>query len=184
MSRHRRKTKYFSRGSNPRKALIRGLVSALVEHGRIKTTVAKAKELRRHVERAITLGKKGGLNTRRVLLSRYPDQSVVETIMSDLSARFKATPGGYTRVLKISKRPGDCAPQAFIEFIDYDAKVYANKKTVIKVPGKDRKLVKKELTPKELVEFNTKKNAAAAFDRNKRVKKLARKARGVLRAGL
>src|SRR5688572_24474021 len=99
MSRHRRKTKYFSRATNPRKALIRGLVTSLVEHGRIKTTVAKAKELRRHVERAITLGKDGSLNARRVLLSRYPNKATVETILSDLSVRFKERAGGYTRVL-------------------------------------------------------------------------------------
>jgi len=184
MSRHRRKTKYFSRGSNPRKALIRGLVTALVENGRIKTTVAKAKELRRHVERAITLGKKGDLNTRRVLLSRYPNKAVVEAILKDLSPRFKDRNGGYTRVLKLGSRPGDSAPQAFIEFVDYDSKAYAEKKTTIKVPGKDRKLVKKELNRKELVAYNTKKNAEETYDRNKRVKKMARKARGVLRAGL
>jgi large subunit ribosomal protein L17 len=184
MSRHRRKTKYFSRGSNPRKALIRGLVTALVENGRIKTTVAKAKELRRHVERAITLGKKGDLNTRRILMSRYPNKNVVETIIRDLSPRFKDRAGGYTRVLKLGSRPGDAAPQAFIEFVDYDAKVYAEKKTTIKVPGKDRKLVKKELTKKELVAYNTKQNQKATYERNKNVKKLARKARGVLRAGL
>lgn len=184
MSRHRRKTKYFSRGSNPRKALIRGLVTALVEHGRIKTTVAKAKELRRHVERAITLGKKGGLNTRRVLLAKYPNKSTVEVLMTDLATRFKDTPGGYTRVLKLSNRPGDAAPQAFIEFIDFDQKAYVEKKVTVRVPGPDRKIVKKEMTKTEVVARNTKKNAEAAYDRNKRVKKMAREARRVLRAHL
>jgi large subunit ribosomal protein L17 len=184
MSRHRRKTKHFSRKTNPRKGLIRGLVTALVEHGRIKTTVAKAKELRRHVERAVTLGKKGGLNTRRILLATYPNKSIVETLMTDLAARFKDTPGGYTRVLKLNNRPGDCAPQAFIEFIDYDKKSYAEKKVTIKVPDKDRKLVKKELTKTEIIARNVKKNAEVAFDRNKRVKKLAREARRVLRSHL
>lgn len=184
MSRHRRKTKYFSRASNPRHALIRGLVSNLIEHGRIKTTLAKAKELRRHVERAVTMGKKGGLNSRRVLLAKYPNKGTVETLMTDLATRFKNTPGGYTRVLKITNRPGDCAPQAFIEFIDFDAKTYTEKTVKVKVPGKDRKLITKELTKKEVLALNTKKNAAAAFDRTKHVKKMAREARRVLRAHL
>lgn len=182
--RHRRKVKNFSRSTNPRKALLRGLVSSLVEHGRIKTTVAKAKELRRHVEAAITLGKKGDLNTRRVLLARYPNKAVVETIVTDLSVRFKDRAGGYTRVLKLSNRPGDCAPQAFIEFVDFDAKNYAEKKTKVRVPGKDRKLVTKELNKKEMLEFNTKANAKETYAKNKRVKKQARAARGVLRASL
>lgn len=120
MSSHRRRVKHFARTSGPRKALIRGLVSALVEHGRIKTTVDKAKELRRHVEKAITLGKKGDLATTRLLLSRYPNVKTVQSIVKDLSVRFKARPGGYTRIIKIGRRPGDTAEMAFIEFVDYD----------------------------------------------------------------
>lgn len=180
--RHRRKVKNFSRATNPRKALLRGLVTSLVEHGRIKTTVAKAKELRRHVEKAITVGKKGGLNTRRVLLADYPNKATVETIISDLSVRFKERPGGYTRILKLTNRPGDCAPQAFIEFVDYDSKAYAEKKVKVKVPGKDRKLVTKELTSKELIAHNTKVNQKEAFARYKNVKKMQKEARRVLRA--
>lgn len=180
--RHRRKVKHFSRGSNPRKALLRGLVVSLVEHGRIKTTVAKAKELRGHVETAITLGKKGDLNSRRLLMSRYPNKATVETIMTDLSVRFKSRPGGYTRVLKLTNRPGDCAPQAFIEFVDYDAKTYTEKKTTVRVPGKDRKLVTKELDRKELEQHNAKVNAAAKFSRNKQVRKAQGEGRRVLRA--
>ena len=115
--RHRRRVKHFKRDTNGRKALIKGLVSNLVEHGRIRTTLTKAKELRRHVERAITMGKKGSVHARRLLLSRYPNQEVVETIMSDLAPRMKDRPGGYTRILKLSNRPGDNAPECFIEFV-------------------------------------------------------------------
>ena len=182
--RHRRKVKNFSRATNPRKALLRGLVTSLVEHGRIKTTVAKAKELRRHVEKAITVGKKGNLNARRVLLSDYPNKATVETIVSDLSVRFKDRNGGYTRILKLNNRPGDCAPQAFIEFVDYDPKAYAEKKVKVKVVGKDRKLVTKEMNRKELEEHNVKVNQKAAFARNKNVKKMQKEARRVLRAHL
>lgn len=120
MSSHRRRVKHFSRKSGPRKALLRGLLDSLVEHGRIATTVDRAKEVRRHVEKAITLGKKGDLATRRLLLSRYPNKGVVETIVGDLSVRFKARPGGYTRIIKIGRRPGDTAEMAFLEFVDFD----------------------------------------------------------------
>ncbi len=180
--RHRRKVKNFSRATNPRKALLRGLVTSLVEHGRIKTTVAKAKELRRHVEKAITLGKKGNLNARRVLLADYPNKATVETILSDLAPRFKTREGGYTRILKLSNRPGDCAPQAFIEFVDYNAETYASKKIKVKVRGKDRKLVTKEMTSKEVLAHNTKVNQREAFARYKNVKKMQKEARRVLRA--
>ena len=120
MSSHRRRVKHFDRKSGPRKALIRGLVNSLVEHGRITTTVDRAKEIRRHVEKAITLGKKGDLATTRLLLSRYPNQEVVSTIVKDLAPRFKTRPGGYTRIIKIGRRPGDTAEMAFLEFVDYD----------------------------------------------------------------
>lgn len=118
--RHRRRVKHFSRKSGPRKALVRGLVDALVEHGRITTTLEKAKEIKRHVEKAITLGKKSTLNSKRLLVSRYPNEETAHTIWSDLSARFKDRKGGYTRVIKIGTRPGDAAEMAFLEFVDYD----------------------------------------------------------------
>lgn len=130
MSSHRRRVKHFSRKSGPRKALLRGLLGSLVEHGRIATTVDRAKEVRRHVEKAITLGKKGDLATRCLLLSRYPNKEVVETIVGDLSVRFNARPGGYTRIIKIGRRPGDTAEMAFLEFVDFDYSKAAGEKEV------------------------------------------------------
>lgn len=180
--RHRRKVKTFSRLSNPRRALIKGLVTGLVEHGRIKTTLAKAKELRRHIERAITLGKKGNLNAQRLLLAKYPNQDLVQTIVKDLSVRFKDRNGGYTRVLKLTNRPGDNAPQAFIEFVDYDAAAYASKKVKVKVKGADRKLKVKEMTPAEVVAYNTKQNAKATAAKRTKIRKMASEARRVQRA--
>lgn len=180
--RHRRKTKHFGLKTNQRHALIRGLVSNLVEHGRIKTTLAKAKELRRHVERAITMGKAGTLHARRLLLSRYPNQEVVNTIVTDLAVRFKDRPGGYTRVLKLNNRMGDCAPQAFIEFVDYDKKAYAAK--TVKVVTQDAKRKKKvvDMTAKEAFEYRTEKNAKATLARVRKVTKMAGEARRVMRA--
>ena len=137
--RHRAKAVHFGRKSGPRKALLRGLVTSLVKHGRIKTTLAKAKELRRHVEPAITLAKKQSLHSQRLLLARYPDQEAVSTLMKDVAPRFKERAGGYTRIMKLGNRAGDNAEMAFIEFVDFvpgaapevDAKVQAKTKRVI-----------------------------------------------------
>jgi large subunit ribosomal protein L17 len=143
MSSHRRRVKTFSRKSGPRKALIKGIMMSLVEHGRITTTVDRAKEVRRHVEKAITLGKKGDLATRRVLLSRYINKAVVKTIVDDLAVRFKTRPGGYTRVIKIGRRPGDTAEMAFLEFVDYDYEAKGVAKTD-KASKAEEKTAKKE----------------------------------------
>jgi len=127
-------------------------VTSLVEHGRIKTTLAKAKELRRHVERAVTLGKKQSLHSQRLLLARYPNQKTVSTIMKDLAPRFKNRPGGYTRILKLGARPGDNAEMAYIEFVDYTAPVKTEvdekamekaKKAVARVVAQKKKHLRK-----------------------------------------
>lgn len=138
--RHRSKRHSFHRRPGPRVALIRGLVYSLVENGRIKTTVARAKEVRRHVERAITLGKRGGLNARRLLLSRLPNDNVVSLITSDLQKRFAKRPGGYTRIVKVGARPGDQADMAFLEFVDYVPPAATDKETTVKgdEQGKER----------------------------------------------
>ncbi|QDK38790.1 50S ribosomal protein L17 [Bdellovibrio sp. NC01] len=168
MSSHRRRVKHFDRKSGPRKALIRGLVNSLVEHGRITTTVDRAKEIRRHVEKAITLGKKGDLATTRLLLSRYPNQEVVSTIVKDLAPRFKTRPGGYTRIIKIGRRPGDTAEMAFLEFVDYDfeAKTTANEtakaeKAAPKAASKAKKASTKLVAAKKKTVKKAQKKARA-----------------------
>ncbi len=128
--RHRATTHSFGRRPGPRKALIRGLVDSLVEHGRIKTTVAKAKELRRHVEKAVTMGKKGSVHARRLLLARFPNPKTVAALVDDLGPRFKDRNGGYTRIIKAGHRPGDTADMALIEFVDYELPVPASEVTV------------------------------------------------------
>ena len=163
--RHRSHDHQFGRKPGPRKALIRGLVESLVEHGRIKTTLPRAKELRRHVERAITLGKKGQLATRRVLLSRYPNKQTVKTIVDDLATRFKERPGGYTRIIKLGSRPGDQAEMAFIEFVDYKFKDKSVE--VVDASGK--------------VEVKARDIAKKAEKKRKRLRKLQSEARKVSR---
>jgi large subunit ribosomal protein L17 len=145
--RHRARVTHFGRKSGPRKALIRGLVNSLVEHGRIKTTLTKAKELRRHVEKAITMGKNQDLASQRLLLSRYPNQDTVSTIMKDLAPRFKTREGGYTRIMKIGVRPGDAAEMAYIEFVDYAPK--AKTEVDVKTAAKAKKVTSKLVAAKK-----------------------------------
>ena len=116
--RHQARTQSFSRPHNQRVWLMRNLVVSLVEHERITTTVAKAKELRRWAEKAVTLGKRGSLADRRLLMSRIPNKLTVAKIFAELAPRFKDRNGGYTRIYRVSSRPGDNAEMAMIEFLD------------------------------------------------------------------
>ncbi|MCB0363891.1 MAG: 50S ribosomal protein L17 [Bdellovibrionaceae bacterium] len=128
--RHKVDKATFGRKQGPRVALMRGLVNSLVMHGRIKTTLPKAKELRRHVEKAVTMGKKGTLHARRTLASRYPNKDTVKALVDDLGVRFKARPGGYTKIIKLGFRPGDKAEMAYIQFVDFTAPEVAGEETV------------------------------------------------------
>ena len=138
---HRAQVSTFGRRPNARRALLRGLVTSLVEHGRITTTVAKAKELRRHVERAVTLGKKNTLHAKRLLLSRYPNLETVEKLIESWSPHFSSRNGGYTRIMKLGPRMGDKAEMAIIEFLDY-AKVVVTGEPVAKGKKKAKRATK------------------------------------------
>jgi large subunit ribosomal protein L17 len=180
--RHRAQVKHFSRSPNARKALIRGLVTSLVEHERIKTTLPKAKELRRHVERAITAGRKGDLATTRTLLAKFPNRDTVQKIISDLSVRFKDRPGGYTRILKLGNRPGDGAPMAFIEFVDYDpAKTNDNKTFKVKTRNEKKKQVVKEMTLEEKNAYMAAQGEKEALAKRKRIRKMQNTSRRINR---
>ena len=123
--RHKVHSHSFGRRGGARKALINGLVISLVENGRIRTTLAKAKELRRHVERAVTLGKKADLGSFRLLISKFGCEDTARELVKNISVRFKSRAGGYTRVLKLNPRPGDNAPMAYIELVDRPIEVKA-----------------------------------------------------------
>jgi large subunit ribosomal protein L17 len=172
--RHRAKVQHFGRAQGPRKALLRGLVSSLVAEGRIKTTLAKAKELRRHVERAVTVGKRGGLGARRILLSRYPSPVTVETIMKDLAARFQDRNGGYTRILKLGERPGDRAEMAFIEFVDYAPKAKGSDPGAApKAKGRKKKAAAADASPSNKDKVKTRRlQVREQLAKRKRVRKI------------
>ena len=108
----------FGRNSSRRKALFQALAISLIEHEGIKTTVAKAKELRSFIEPLITLAKEDSVSNRRLAFSKIRNKAAVGKLFSDLGPRFKDRPGGYSRIIKIGFRKGDAAPIAFIEFVD------------------------------------------------------------------
>ena len=117
--RHRRAGRKLGRDSAHRKALYANLASALIEHGRIKTTEAKAKEVRPIVEEMITLGKRGDVAAQRQAVSFLRSKSVAHILFAEIAPRFADRPGGYTRVVKIGPRQGDAAPMAYLELVDY-----------------------------------------------------------------
>ncbi|HTZ77093.1 MAG TPA: 50S ribosomal protein L17 [Stellaceae bacterium] len=118
--RHRLSGRKLGRKSAHRKAMFDNLAHALLKHEQIKTTLPKAKDLRRVVEKLITLGKRGNLHARRQAIATLQDPKLVEKLFSTLAERYKGRPGGYTRVLKAGFRQGDAAAMALIELVDRD----------------------------------------------------------------
>ena len=117
--RHRRAGKKLGRDSAHRKALYSNLAGALIEHGRIKTTQAKAKAVKPFAEQMITLGKRGDLHARRLALAELRSQDVVHQLFVDVAPRFADRAGGYTRIVKLGPRPGDAAEMVYLELVDY-----------------------------------------------------------------
>jgi len=117
--RHRRAGKKLGRDSAHRKALYSNLAGALIEHGRIKTTAAKAKAVKPFAEQMITLGKRGDLHARRLALAELRSQDVVHLLFADVAPRFVDRPGGYTRIVKLGPRNGDAAEMVYLELVDY-----------------------------------------------------------------
>ena len=118
--RHRLSGRKLNRTSSHRKAMFANMAAALIKHEQIKTTLPKAKDLRRVVDRLVTLGKRGDLHARRQVLAVLKDTALTEKLFSTLSDRYADRPGGYTRVLKAGYRYGDSAPMAVIELVDRD----------------------------------------------------------------
>ena len=117
--RHQRAGRKLGRDAAHRKALYANLTASLIEHGRIKTTVAKAKEVRPVAEEMITLGRRGDVPARRQALKFLRSQDVVHMLFSDVGPRFADRPGGYSRIVKLGPRQGDAAEMAYLELVDY-----------------------------------------------------------------
>ncbi|AWF79833.1 50S ribosomal protein L17 [Microbulbifer sp. EKSA008] len=116
--RHRYSGRKFSRTSAHRKAMFKNMSASLVEHELIKTTLAKAKELRRVAEPLITLAKKDSVANRRLAFARIRDKDAVRKLFDELGPRYEARPGGYIRIMKCGFRAGDKAPMAYVELVD------------------------------------------------------------------
>ena len=116
--RHHRAGKKLGRDSAHRKALYSNLAGALIEHGRIKTTVTKAKAVRPYAEQMITLARRGDLHARRQATSFLRSRDVVHKLFAEVAPRFKDRPGGYARIIKIGPRAGDAAEMAYLELVD------------------------------------------------------------------
>jgi large subunit ribosomal protein L17 len=116
--RHLKKGRSLHRRSSHRKAMLRNLAVSILLHERVQTTEAKAKEVRRLVERIITWGKRGDLHARRLTARQVRSRTVVKRIFDDLAPRYSNRPGGYTRILKAGFRHGDNAPMVIMELVD------------------------------------------------------------------
>ena len=121
--RHRSKGRRFNRDSAHRQAMFSNMAASLIRHEQIITTLPKAKDLRRVMDKYITLAKRGDLNSRRLAVSRMRDEAMVKKLFDTLGPRYKDRTGGYTRVLKAGYRQGDSAPVAVIELVDRDESV-------------------------------------------------------------
>ena len=117
--RHHRAGKKLGRDAAHRKALYANLAGALIQHGRIETTVTKAKAVKPFAEQMITLGKRGDLHARRQALAELRSRDVVEALFADVAPRFADRPGGYSRIVRIGPRLGDAAEMAYLELVDY-----------------------------------------------------------------
>ena len=116
--RHRKSGRHLNRNSSHRKAMFSNMANSLFEHEIIKTTLPKAKELRRVAEPLITMAKEDSVAKRRLAFSRLRDKTTVGKLFNELGPRYKERAGGYTRIMKCGYRPGDAAPMAYIELVD------------------------------------------------------------------
>ena len=123
--RHKKSGRKFSRTSAHREVMFVNMAASLIKHELIRTTLPKAKELRRVAEPLITIGKVDGVANRRLAMSRLRDAQAVGKLFVELGPRYKARPGGYLRILKCGFRPGDNAPMAYVELVDRPQSVVA-----------------------------------------------------------
>ena len=118
--RHRKSGRHLNRTSSHRSAMMRNMAASLFRHEQIRTTVPKAKELRRFAEPLITLAKSPSVANRRLAFARLRDYEMVQKLFDTLGERYRARPGGYTRILKCGHRTGDAAPMAYVQLVDSD----------------------------------------------------------------
>jgi large subunit ribosomal protein L17 len=139
--RHNKKGNHLSRTTSHKKALMRNMAAQIIEHKEIKTTVAKAKELRSYVERLVTYGKKGTLHHRRLAFKLLQNKEAVKGLFDEVAPAFDAREGGYTRVIKLGNRRGDGAQMSILQLVGFEKTASKSK---AKTPKKDKKKTGKE----------------------------------------
>ena len=144
--RHLKSGRQLGRNSSHRKAMFRNMVVSLLDHESITTTDAKAKELRRHVEKAITLGKRGTLASRRMARVIINDRVILQKLFSTIAERYKERAGGYTRIVKLGVRPGDSAPMSVIQLVQEELPAAKPSK---KAPKKAKEAITEPVETKE-----------------------------------
>ncbi len=162
--RHNVAGRLFGRTANQRKALLRGLMSAVLEHQRIETTVAKAKETKKLVERMVTLAKRGDVHSKRLAMAKLPNRTLIVKLFDEIAPRFADRNGGYMRIIRTRRRVNDRAEMAVLEFVDYEDEVLGlgkgKEKSAKKSEAKEAKKAKTE--PKAKPEAKEKKAAEPA----------------------
>lgn len=136
---HNRAGRKLRRTTSHRRSLFRNQLASLFAHERITTTLAKAKELRPLAEKLVTLGKRGGLHARRLVLKTLPNPEAVGRLFDEIAPRFAGRSGGYTRIMKLGKRAGDAAETAIIEFVDFDFATRKAEKAASKKAAAEKK---------------------------------------------
>ena len=144
--RHKVHTFKIGRTGAHRKAMLANMVSSLIEHGQIRTTITKAKEARRVADKMVTLGKKGDLHRRRLAVSKLRDKTAVKKLFDEIAPQYAERNGGYTRIIKLSRRMGDAAEMCILQFVESDEAVKKAEK-----PAKAKKAKAPEAT-EEVVE--------------------------------
>lgn len=117
--RHRKANRKLGRNTNQRRALLKGLAISLFEHGRITTTVPKAKELRRYAERLVSIAKRQDANAHRLVFAKLQNKNITKKLLNEYGPKYSERPGGYTRIIKRGRRLGDNAEMAYIEMVDF-----------------------------------------------------------------
>ncbi|OGW92325.1 MAG: 50S ribosomal protein L17 [Omnitrophica bacterium RIFCSPHIGHO2_02_FULL_63_14] len=153
--RHNRRTKRFNRSYGERQAMLENMVSSLLVHQQIQTTLEKAKAAKRLADRVITLGKNDTLHSRRLAFSHLQDHQLTSKLFKEVAPRFKSRVGGYTRILQLHRRKGDGAQMALLELTEKEIRVKEPKKTK-KRPAPEAKAKEAPQAPKQPVEKSAK----------------------------
>ena len=145
--RHKVHTFKIGRTGAHRKAMLANMVSSLIEHGEIRTTITKAKEARRVADKMVTLGKKGDLHRRRLAVSKLRDKTAVKKLFDEIAPQYTERNGGYTRIIKLSRRLGDAAEMCILQFVESDDAVKKSEKTEKTTKTKKAKAPKAKKAP-------------------------------------